>query len=78
MIQRPVMESHDPGTLSLVGGKVEADDCAIDTLEFAARREVLGEVGMQINQLSYVESKMFSTAKGNVVLDVVFVTSVDD
>lgn len=78
MIQRPVTESHAPGTLSFVGGKVDADDCAIDTLESAARREVLEEVGIQINQLSYVESKMFSTAKGNVVLDVVFITSVDD
>lgn len=76
IIKRPDSESHAAGMLSFVGGKVELTDPLSDTLESAARREVLEEVGGTVSELVYIQSTMFSTAMGNTVIDIVFLCSV--
>jgi len=74
MILRSKKEDHAGGTLSMVGGKIDYSDALTDTLEFGVKREILEEVNVQVQEkLEYVESKMFVSAKGNHVIDIVFV-----
>jgi len=73
MIVRSEHEEHAAGTLSMVGGTVEVGDALASTLENAARREVLEEVGVVLApELRYLESKMFRSDAGQWVVDVVF------
>lgn len=72
MIVRSDKEDHAPGTLSMAGGTAEHTDSEDNTFEEVARREVLEELGVEVgDKLHYVESKMFVTAIGKHVIDVV-------
>jgi 8-oxo-dGTP pyrophosphatase MutT (NUDIX family) len=74
VIKRSEEEEHAPGTLSLVGGKVEGAAETPSILEKTLVREVLEEVGIEVeDELVYLESKTFLTDKGEPVVDVVFV-----
>lgn len=70
LIRRGLKESHAPGLISLVGGKMDEKD---SSLESTIKREVLEEVGIYIkDSVKYVESNYFISEKGNLVLDIVF------
>ncbi|MFF4992340.1 NUDIX hydrolase [Streptosporangium saharense] len=73
-LRRGVGESHAPGVLAGVGGKVEGEDAGPGVLERAARREVAEEVGLDLTgiDLTYVESTCFVTDDGDPVINVVF------
>ncbi|HCW51543.1 MAG TPA: DNA mismatch repair protein MutT [Clostridiales bacterium] len=74
VIRRSEEEEHAPGTLSLVGGKVEGTAEVSAILEKTLVREVLEEVGIEVkDELVYLESKIFLTDKGEPVVDVIFV-----
>lgn len=67
-------ETHAAGTLSFVGGKIEADLPQEDTIfENTLRREIREEVGLEIEQPTYVESRMFSASDGDAVINIVFI-----
>lgn len=71
---RSLKEDHAGGTLSMVGGKIDYEESKENTLEEGLKREVKEEVGIEISdKLHYIESKMFVSAKGNHVIDIVFV-----
>lgn len=73
LIVRGATETHAPGTLSLVGGKVEAVGQVPDVLEESLRREVAEEVGLSlVAPLAYVRSTAFVADDGDPVVDVVF------
>lgn len=71
MIIRGQGETHAGGTLSFVGGKVEITEAASDVLEATLRREIMEEVGVQVSELSYVQSSHF-IAGDDLVVDIVF------
>ncbi|MGE5540912.1 MAG: NUDIX hydrolase [Bacillota bacterium] len=77
MIIRGSGVSHAANTLSMPGGTVEVSDSNQNVLEEALRREVREEVGVEIDDLQYLESKHFVTDKGERVLDVVFLCQYD-
>lgn len=73
VIKRSEMEEHAPGSISLVGGKVELGEASLDILEKTLKREIMEEVGIEVyDDLQYVESKSFFTEKGEPVVDIVF------
>jgi len=72
MLVRGEGEAHAPGTLSFPGGKVERADDGDDVLERTLRREVFEEVGLEVGEVTYLESKSFVADDGEVVVDVVF------
>ncbi len=73
LIVRGAGETHAPGTLSLVGGKVEAVGQVEGVLEAALRREVAEEVGVTLAApLLYVRSTAFVADDGDPVVDIVF------
>lgn len=73
MIERAVEESHAAGTLSMVGGTAESSDPVDNILEAALRRELREEVDVFVgDNLRYVESKLFTSDTGCMVIDVVF------
>jgi|SRR5690625_2068221 len=73
IIERSKEEEHAGGLLSLVGGKVEIEDPSLDVLENTLKREVLEEVGVIIHEdMDYVHSALFTTDKGERVVDIVF------
>jgi ADP-ribose pyrophosphatase YjhB (NUDIX family) len=73
MIVRGHEESHAPGVLTLVGGKVENAGSADDILERTLHREVREETGIEIqDDVEYVESKAFIADDGEPVIDIVF------
>lgn len=73
IIKRSEKEEHAPGTLSMVGGKVETRIVENDVLEETLKREIMEEVGIQVSEkLHYVESKSFISDKGQVVIDIIF------
>ena len=71
MIVRGQGETHAGGTLSFVGGKVEITENASDVLEATLRREIMEEVGVQVSEMSYVQSSHF-IAGDDLVVDIVF------
>jgi NADH pyrophosphatase NudC (nudix superfamily) len=71
MIVRGQGETHAGGTLSFVGGKVEITETSSDVLEAALRREIMEEVGVQVSEMSYVQSSHF-IAGDDLVVDIVF------
>lgn len=73
LARRAEAEDHASGTLSLVGGTVEGLTDADDALERTARRELREEVGAEVADLHYVESKAFVADDGEQCVDVVFV-----
>jgi 8-oxo-dGTP diphosphatase len=75
LVVRGEAESHAPGALTLVGGKVEffGNPDQDDILETTLRREILEEVTVEIeDEMEYIESVAFSTDDGFPVVDVVF------
>jgi ADP-ribose pyrophosphatase YjhB (NUDIX family) len=73
MIVRGEQESHAPGVLTLVGGKVESAGDVHNILEETLRREVREEVAIEIqDDMEYIESKAFVADDGEPVIDVVF------
>ncbi|MEC9488509.1 MAG: NUDIX domain-containing protein [Halanaerobium sp.] len=73
LIKRGRGEEHAPGTISLVGGKVEGTGLSQNILEQNLRREIREEVGIEVAaEMEYVESKFFLTDRGEPVLDIVF------
>ena len=72
IIKRSELEEHAPGRLGLVGGKVEGLTVSANMLEETLRREVREEVGIEVTDLQYLESKLFVADCGQPVVDVVF------
>lgn len=66
-------EDHAAGLLAFVGGKVEGvaalDD---DVFENTLKREIREEVGLEVDQVTYVQSRMFTADNGDPVINVVF------
>ena len=55
VVKRSELEEHAPGTLALVGGKVEVASGGDDVLEDTLRREVKEEVGIEVDAMDYLE-----------------------
>jgi len=78
IIKRSETEENAPGTLSLVGGKVElsGEETSLkqDVLEKTLVREIDEEVGIKIDEdsIKYIESKFFISDTGERVVDLVF------
>lgn len=73
IIKRSMNEEHAPGTLSLVGGKVENVVNEYGVLENTLKREILEEVGVEIyDDMKYIESKAFVASNGEIIVDIVF------
>lgn len=73
MVVRGQEESHAPGGLALVGGKVENAGAASDVLEETLRREVREEVAVELDRdLAYIRSSAFVTEGGDPVVDIGF------
>jgi len=54
LLQRGTQETHAPGVLAGVGGKVEIDGAGAgaDVLEETARREVTEEIGVDLTEVA--------------------------
>ncbi|WIV11767.1 NUDIX hydrolase [Proteiniborus sp. MB09-C3] len=73
MIKRSEKEEYAPGTIAMVGGKVENEGEEYNILENTLRREVMEEVGIELGEdMIYVESIGFISKKWGPVVDVVF------
>lgn len=73
MVIRSDREEHAPGTLSVPGGKVETAGFAAAILEATLRREIMEEVGVEVEaEMTYIESKLFTIDNGVAVVDIVF------
>ncbi len=73
LMKRSEKEEHGPGLITLVGGKVEEMGSISDILEKTLYREVMEEVGIEVQNLHYLESKAFLTGNNEPVVDIVFV-----
>lgn len=73
LIVRGLGEEHAAGTLSLVGGTVDADTPGGDVIADTGRREVLEEIGVDLDgvHLAYADSSFFITDTGSPVINVV-------
>ncbi len=77
IIKRSENEENAPGTLSLVGGKVELKENTTDVINNilgkTLKREILEEVGIEVDdKMIYLESKYFMSDTNEPVVDVVF------
>ena len=55
--QRGLDEGHDPGKWTIPGGKVESTEGNVwSILEKTAKREVMEEIGIKIDEISYLAS----------------------
>ncbi len=77
LVERAPAEDHAPGTLALVGGKVERTEHDTSALESTVHREVREEVGLSVTDLQYVQSNAFVTDSGDPCLNVVFLARHD-
>lgn len=60
MTFRSTEESHAPGALRILGGKLEAVGIVGNILDQTLRREIREEVGIEVNDvMAYLESKAF-------------------
>ncbi len=73
IIKRSMKETHAGGKLSHIGGKVETTCADKNVLENTLRREIREEVGIEVGDMNYLESKTFLTDQNQMVVDVVFV-----
>jgi 8-oxo-dGTP diphosphatase len=74
LIERGAEESHAPGALGGVGGKVEPPGAERPgVIEDTARREVLEEIGVDLNGVAfrYAQSSYFVTDDGDPVVNIV-------
>ena len=69
MAFRSEQEAHAGGTLAFAGGKMEGTESA-DSLEETVKREIREEVGVEVENVVYVESHTFGNDPP--CLDVVF------
>lgn len=79
IIKRPE-GTHAGGFLSFPGGKVEEIDeqNEWDILRFAAKREVLEEVGLDLkDELKYIISSSFVASNGAHIIDTIFHCKID-
>ena len=75
---RSKKESEAPELLSFIGGTVDDSDTAnVNTLEHALIREVEEEIGIKVKVVDFVNDTSFVSKKGNNVLNVVFLCSVE-
>ncbi|SNZ14163.1 ADP-ribose pyrophosphatase YjhB, NUDIX family [Terribacillus aidingensis] len=72
LIKRSEKEEHAAGAISMVGGKCDQEGMSSDILERTLKREIYEEVGIKVNDLTYVNSSSFVTDKGTHVIDIVF------
>ncbi|MBU9722727.1 MULTISPECIES: NUDIX hydrolase [Bacillaceae] len=72
MIRRSKKEEHAGGLLSLVGGTCEQEGNSADILERTLHREVFEEIGVEVENLKYVNSSSFVSDSGRHVVDIVF------
>ncbi len=73
MIIRSYLKRHEPGALTMPGGKVEQAGTNDGILEAHVRREIEEETGVTVHDdIRYLESKSFVTGDGEPVIDVVF------
>lgn len=72
MITRSEKEEHAAGCLSMVGGKCDLEGVSSNILERTLKREIFEEVGIEVEDLTYVNSSSFVTDKGTHVIDIVF------
>ena len=72
LIVRSLEDTHAPGALALVGGKVENAGIVSDILEDTLRREVREEVGLELVEMAYLGSSAFVADDGDPVVDIVF------
>ncbi|WP_366249370.1 NUDIX domain-containing protein [Terribacillus aidingensis] len=72
MITRSEKEEHAAGCLSMVGGKCDLEGVSSDILERTLKREIFEEVGIEVENLTYINSSSFVTDKGTHVIDIVF------
>lgn len=72
LVLRSQKEEHSPGTLSLPGGKADQETVSPDALEQALRREINEEIGLSLNNVTYLESKTFLMDTGEWCLSVCF------
>lgn len=75
LIRRSAHESHAPGTLGGVGGKLDigGEGSRDDVLELTARREVKEEVGVDLTgvELAHATNSYFVSDDGDPVVNVV-------
>lgn len=72
-VKRSKRESHQGGSLSFVGGKVEEDGNLAIVLEKTLMREIKEEVNIEVvDNLLYLTSSHFITNDGDSVVDIVF------
>ena len=72
IVERSRKEEHAGGGLSLVGGKVEAENTP-NILEKTLKREIAEEIGITIkDEMKYLHSITFTTDQGIIVVDVIF------
>ncbi|NUO56778.1 MAG: NUDIX domain-containing protein, partial [Hamadaea sp.] len=71
-------EGHAAGTLAGPGGKVETDGFLPGVLEATGRREVLEEIGLDLDgvPMAYVGNSLFVSDDGDTVVNVVFAAEV--
>jgi ADP-ribose pyrophosphatase YjhB (NUDIX family) len=75
-IERSAKEQHAGGMLAMPGGTLEEFDGPDGACEACVRREVLEEVGITLGpRLEYVESRLFFSARGRWVINVVFLAA---
>ena len=73
LIKRSMQEEHEPGAISLVGGRVETTGFSHDVLEQSLKREALEEINVSISEnMQYLWSSCITTKKGEQVVTVVF------
>lgn len=73
LIKRSMKEEHEPGAISLVGGKVETTGFSHDVLEQSLKREATEEINITIeDEMQYLWSSSLQTKNGEHVVTVVF------
>jgi 8-oxo-dGTP diphosphatase len=76
LIKRSMQEEHEPGAISLVGGRVETTKFSHDVLEQSLIRETAEEINITIQEeMQYLWSSSLKTKKGELVVTVVFLCS---
>ncbi|MFX1254368.1 MAG: NUDIX hydrolase [Promethearchaeota archaeon] len=72
IIKRSEQEEYAGGTISFVGGKIDDTEYIEDVLEKTLKREILEEVGVEIeDEMVYVNSTLF-IANDEPVVDIIF------
>jgi 8-oxo-dGTP diphosphatase len=66
LAKRSLTEDVLPGYWGIPGGKVETRGNIPNILEYEVKREVLEEVGIEVDDLKYIESHMNDSGKLNV------------